>query len=52
MEIPKDILDDYSCKREEKYLQEFNQEIVHRGMSPATFDEYTKPLTNAVKEDD
>ena len=52
MEIPKDILDDYFCKWEEKYYQEFNQKLVERGLSPVTFDEYTKLLTDAAKEDD
>jgi hypothetical protein len=52
MKIPKDILKDYLCKREEKYFKEFNQMPVERGVIPITFDEYTKLVTDAVKEDD
>lgn len=52
MDIPKELLDSFSCKWEEKYFHEFNQELVGRGIEPITYEAYYALLQQEAVQDD
>jgi len=52
MKIPKDLLEAYFCKWEEKYFHAFNKELVERGLEPITYKDYFGLLQQEASQDD
>lgn len=52
MDIPKDILEAYFCKWEQKHFDEFNKELIGRGLKPVTYERYSELLSKMVDDDE
>lgn len=52
MDIPKDILEAYFCKWEQKHFDEFNKELIGHGLKPVTYERYTELLSKMADDDE
>ena len=52
MEIPKDLLESYFCKLEQKHFEEFNRELIGRGLKPVTYERYSELLAQLSDDDE
>ena len=52
MTIPRDILESYFCKYEQKYFEDFNKKISERGIPPVTYEQYFELLKQMSEEDE